>query len=141
MAKITEIAGFTKWSSDRSPGEVFQLLEKLYNAFDELAEQQEVFKIETIGDRYVAVTGIPSAQSDHALLLTNFANDLLKRFSKELEIVAPVLGFETLNLSMRIGIHSGPVISGVIRGAKTRFQLFGDSIHTGKIERMSILYS
>jgi class 3 adenylate cyclase len=50
-------SGFTKWSSVRNPVQVFELLETLYGAFDEVADRRKVFKIETIGDCYVAVTG------------------------------------------------------------------------------------
>lgn len=57
--------GFTKWSSTREPEQVFELLEALYGAFDKIALRRVVFKVETIGDCYMAVTGIPNAQPDH----------------------------------------------------------------------------
>ena len=54
---FADIAGFTQWSSSKEPNEVFLLLETLYGAFDKLALRRNVFKVETIGDCYVAVTG------------------------------------------------------------------------------------
>ena len=54
---MTDIAGFTAWSSVRDPAQVFILLETIYAAFDKLATRRRVFKVETIGDCYVAVTG------------------------------------------------------------------------------------
>jgi class 3 adenylate cyclase len=62
-----DIAGFTAWSSEREPSQVFKLLENLYNAFDGVARHLGVFKVETIGDCYVAVAGLPKPRKDHAV--------------------------------------------------------------------------
>jgi Adenylate and Guanylate cyclase catalytic domain len=62
-----DIAGFTAWSSEREPSQVFMLLESLYHAFDSVARQLGVFKVETIGDSYVAVAGLPKPRKDHAV--------------------------------------------------------------------------
>jgi Adenylate and Guanylate cyclase catalytic domain len=62
-----DIAGFTAWSSEREPSQVFTLLENIYHAFDEVANQLGVFKVETIGDSYVAVAGLPKPRKDHAV--------------------------------------------------------------------------
>ena len=59
---FADIAGFTAWSSTREPAQVFVLLQTVYQAFDTLAKRRKVFKVETIGDAYVAVTGLPEAQ-------------------------------------------------------------------------------
>lgn len=59
---FADLVGFTKWSSTRTPAEVFQLLEALYGEFDAVATKRGVFKVETIGDCYVAVTGLPEPQ-------------------------------------------------------------------------------
>lgn len=66
-----DIAGFTAWSSSRQPSEVFILLENLYGALDKLARVMDVFKVETIGDCYVAVTGVPNEQKDHHLRMVS----------------------------------------------------------------------
>lgn len=60
-----DIAGFTAWSSSRQPSEVFTLLETLYGKIDSIAREMNVFKVETIGDCYVAATGLPTPQTDH----------------------------------------------------------------------------
>jgi class 3 adenylate cyclase len=62
-----DIAGFTAWSSEREPSQVFMLLENIYHSFDEVARQLGVFKIETIGDCYVAVVGLPRPRKNHAV--------------------------------------------------------------------------
>jgi class 3 adenylate cyclase len=60
------ISGFTSWSSGREPSQVFILLETLFHEFDKIARRRNVFKVETIGDCYVAVSGIPVARKTHA---------------------------------------------------------------------------
>ena len=57
-----DIAGFTAWSSTREPAQIFQLLQSVYHSFDRLAKKRSVFKVETIGDAYLAVTGLPDPQ-------------------------------------------------------------------------------
>lgn len=59
LVLFADIAGFTAWSSTRDPAQVFILLQTLYQAFDKVAKRRKVFKVETIGDSYVAVTGLP----------------------------------------------------------------------------------
>jgi class 3 adenylate cyclase len=115
----------------REPSQVFILLETLYSAFDAIAARRGVFKIETIGDCYVAVTGLPKPQKHHAVIMARFAADCREKMNvltRELEVT---LGPDTGDLKLRLGLHSGPVTAGVLRGQKARFQLFGD---TGKRE-------
>ena len=122
-------SGFTKWSSERSPHEVFKLLERLFWEFDDIAARLNVFKLGTIGDCYIAVTGIPDPIDEHATLLTMFAfecRDKVREVCAELEME----GLDTAKLDMRFGIHSGAITAGILRGTKSRFELFGDTINT-----------
>uniref|UniRef100_A0A7S3P5D0 Phosphodiesterase n=1 Tax=Amphora coffeiformis TaxID=265554 RepID=A0A7S3P5D0_9STRA len=140
-----DIVGFTAWSSTREPKQVFALLESVFSEFDSIAKKRKVFKVETVGDCYVAVVGLPEPRVDHAVVMARFARDCLFRFrvvSKNLEVE---LGPSTADLGVRIGIHSGPVTAGVLRGEKARFQLFGDTMNTasriettGKANRVHI---
>ena len=125
-----DIVGFTAWSSEREPAQVFTLLETLYAAFDRVAEKLGVFKIETIGDSYVAVSGVPEPCSDHALVMARFAYRCMKRLDKLTKQLEVKLGPSTGELKGRCGLHSGPVTAGVLRGQKARFQLFGDTMNT-----------
>ena len=75
-----------------------------------IASRNRVFKVETVGDCYVAVAGLPEARKDHAVVMARFARDCLHRMNdltKKLEIT---LGPDTGDLSMRIGLHSGLLI-------------------------------
>jgi hypothetical protein len=100
---FADIAGFTAWSSAREPFQVFLLLETLYGAFDAIAKKRRVFKVETIGDCYVAVAGLPNPRKDHAVVMARFASDCLYRaqvITQKLEIE---LGPDTADLCFRVG--------------------------------------
>jgi hypothetical protein len=116
------------WSSAREPEAVFTLLETIYRAFDMVAKRRRVFKVEVVGDCYVAVCGLPDPRKDHFSVMCRFAQDCLnamQTLAKELEVT---LGPDTGDLMLRVGLHSGPVVAGVLRGEKSRFQLFGDTV-------------
>ncbi|KAG7361432.1 family 3 adenylate cyclase [Nitzschia inconspicua] len=123
--------GFTRWSSSRSPVEEFGLLETIYSKFDSLALRRGVFKVETIGDCYVAVTGVPEVQEDHALIMAKFGSECMVGLQQLLVgTLTDKYGEDTRDLSLWIGMHSGPVIAGVLHGVKACFQLFGDTVNT-----------
>jgi Adenylate and Guanylate cyclase catalytic domain len=84
-----DIAGFTAWSSVREPCQVFTLLETLFKQYDVIAKRRRIFKVETIGDCYVAVCGVPHPRSDHAIAMARFARDCvltMHDLGKKLEV-------------------------------------------------------
>jgi class 3 adenylate cyclase len=105
-------------------------LETIYAAFDAIAHRRRIFKVETIGDCYVAVCGLPEPREDHAVVMSKFANDLMNTTHKLTRKLETTLGPDTGDLTLRIGLHSGPVTAGVLRGERARFQLFGDTMNT-----------
>jgi len=127
---FADIAGFTAWSSVREPSHVFVLLETLYGSFDKIAKQYGIFKVETIGDSYVAVCGLPEPRKNHAVAMAKFAFACLEKMKEKTREMELTLGPGTADLTLRTGLHSGPTIAGVLRGEKARFQLFGDTVNT-----------
>jgi adenylate cyclase len=120
---FTDIVGFTPLAARLEARGVVLLLDEIFSAFDELAEELGLEKIKTIGDAYMLVCGAPEPRADHAEKVADAAlriRDYLAKLSRE----------RGLELSMRIGIHSGEVVAGVIGKRKFSFDLWGDTVNT-----------
>ena len=81
-------------------------------------------------DCYVAVTGLPTPEVRHAVIMVKFAMDCRYKMGEITRQLEATLGPDTGSLALRVGLHSGPTTAGVLRGAKSRFQLFGDTVNT-----------
>eukprot|EP00980_Cylindrotheca_fusiformis_P005059 scaffold1072_cov124-Cylindrotheca_fusiformis.AAC.5 len=127
---FADIAGFTAWSSAREPQQVFILLENIYGALDHIANRLNIFKVETVGDCYVAAAGLPEPMENHAVVACKFAREALRKMKEITHEMEVSLGPDTAALDLRVGIHSGQVTAGVLRGERSRFQLFGDTMNT-----------
>jgi len=120
---FADIVGFTELSAKISPSELVTLLNDIFSSFDFLADQYDVEKIKTIGDSYMVVGGVPVPQDDHAHAIVKMACDMLNAiedFNRRYQ----------QNLSIRIGIASGPVVAGVIGAKKFVYDLWGDTVNT-----------
>jgi class 3 adenylate cyclase len=120
---FADIVNFTQLSERTPATEVVQMLDQVFSRFDALADQHGLEKIKTIGDAYMVVGGVPEARADHATAVAKMSLDML-RVLRELE------GPAFASLSLRIGIHSGPVVAGVIGKRKFAFDLWGDTVNT-----------
>ncbi len=120
---FADLAGFTKLSAHLSPAELVELLNEIFSAFDQLAEQYGLEKIKTIGDAYMVVGGLPTPRPDHADAIAQMALDMLDAISK-------VITKDGQTLSLRIGINTGPVEAGVIGTKKFTYDLWGDTVNT-----------
>jgi hypothetical protein len=112
---FADIYGFSAWSSEREPEQVFILLETVFRTFDKLARKRAVFKVETIADSYVAVTGLPEPQVDHAVRMVRFAREALSRLNHVTRSLELTLGPDTGDLRFRFGLHSGQITAGILR--------------------------
>lgn len=93
------------------------------------AKSLGVFKVETVGDSYIAVMGVPEANKKHASIMVRFARKCLQSMLQKTRLLEMKLGPSTRDLRARVGLHTGPVTAGVLRGEKARFQLFGDTVN------------
>ncbi|KAI2505827.1 guanylate cyclase [Fragilaria crotonensis] len=124
---FSDIVGFTRISSSLPPIKVSDMLDRLYSRFDELSRQYDIFKVETIGDAYMAVTNLIKDQDDHAKRIAEFSVDALTAANETLiDLDDPSKGY----VNVRIGIHSGPAVANVVGSRNPRYCLFGDTVNT-----------
>ncbi|MBI3192628.1 MAG: adenylate/guanylate cyclase domain-containing response regulator, partial [Pedosphaera parvula] len=120
---FADLVGFTGLSVHVSPDEVVRLLNEIFPTFDLLAEKHGLEKIKTIGDCYMAVSGLPQPRADHAAAAADMVLDMvdaIARFNAEYH----------LSLQIRIGMHTGLVVAGVTGKNKFIYDLWGDTINT-----------
>lgn len=120
---FADIVDFSRLSGRISATELVSLLNKIFSAFDRLAERHNLEKIKTIGDAYMVVGGLPLPYSAHAEAIAEMALDMqqeIARFSQDLNE----------SFSIRIGINTGPVVAGVIGLKKFIYDLWGDAVNT-----------
>jgi class 3 adenylate cyclase len=118
-----DIVGFTPMSASMSPEELVASLDRVFTAFDALAERHGLEKIKTIGDAYMVVGGVPTPRVDHAEAIARMAIGM-RQVIAEMDFPGGV------RLEMRIGIHSGSVVAGVIGRKKFSYDLWGDTVNT-----------
>ncbi|MEW5301475.1 MAG: hypothetical protein WDW36_004334 [Sanguina aurantia] len=144
---FADLVGFTTISEQLLPEQVMLLLNRLYTAFDDLLDKFGVYKVETIGDCYVVAGGLMQKDKDDFQAVRKKTSGVCPdnasstmRFAKAmLDEAAKVMHPLTHQpLHMRIGMHTGPVMSGVVGTRMPRFCLFGDTINTAsRMESMS----
>ncbi|XP_029175781.1 soluble guanylate cyclase 88E [Nylanderia fulva] len=121
---FSDVVTFTEICSRISPMEVVSMLNAMYSLFDTLTERNRVYKVETIGDAYMVVSGAPVKENDHADRVCDMALDMV-------EAITDLKDRSTGNhLQIRVGIHSGAVVAGIVGLKMPRYCLFGDSVNT-----------
>lgn len=120
---FADLVGFTALSARVPTGQLIVLLNEIFSSFDALAERNGLEKIKTIGDAYMVVGGVPEPRADHAPAVARMALEMRAAIAAR----APVAGS---TLDLRIGIHSGPVVAGVIGTRKFSYDLWGDTVNT-----------
>jgi class 3 adenylate cyclase len=128
---FADLVGFTQLSSRLLPSQLLELLEEIFGKFDQLAHQHGVEKIKTIGDAYMAVSGAPIVVDRQIERMADFALDIV-------QVCRTISEKSGLALSLRVGIHTGPVVAGVIGSTRLCYDLWGDSVNIAqRIESQS----
>jgi len=119
---FADLCGFTALADGMSASDLVGILNEIFSGFDELAERHGVEKIKTIGDGYMAVCGLPEEREDHAEAVAVLALDMMN-------VIRVFNESRHTQLSLRIGISSGPALAGVIGRKKFTFDLWGDTVN------------
>lgn len=120
---FADIVGFTQLSSQIEAAELVQLLNNIFSRFDRALERYQLEKIKTIGDCYMVVAGMPVPCDNSAVAIAEMALEMQ-------EEIARFNGEFHQSLTMRMGIHTGPVVAGVIGIKKFIYDLWGDTVNT-----------
>lgn len=124
---FTDFVGFTLTSSSMSPEEIVNTIDKCFSAFDGIVSKYKVEKIKTIGDSYMCVGGLPIPNSTHATDTLQVAieiRDWVNEFNKNQR------NENKPEYNIRIGLHTGPVVAGVVGSKKFAYDIWGDTVNT-----------
>uniref|UniRef100_A0A6I8S5Y4 Guanylate cyclase n=1 Tax=Xenopus tropicalis TaxID=8364 RepID=A0A6I8S5Y4_XENTR len=123
---FSDIVGFTSISAMSEPIEVVDLLNDLYTLFDAVIGNHDVYKVETIGDAYMVASGLPKRNGNrHAAEIANMSLDILSSVGS-----FKMRHMPDVPVRIRIGLHSGPAVAGVVGLTMPRYCLFGDTVNT-----------
>ena len=120
---FADIVGFTPWAASQRPEQVVTMLERVFSRFDQRLASGRAEKIKTIGDAYMAVCGVPQDCHSHALEMARLALGLME----EIQLLRQQTG---VDMELRVGLHSGPVVAGVIGLTRFSFDVWGDTVNT-----------
>lgn len=120
---FADIVGFTTLSEHMKPSEIIELLNNIYSKLDLLADTYGIEKIKTIGDAYMAISDSREDKVNHKLKMLTFAKKILA-------ICSEIILSNGKTLEVRIGIHSGPTVTGVIGTKKLSYDVWGDAVNT-----------
>jgi class 3 adenylate cyclase len=119
---FADVVGFTPMSANLTPPELVGLLNDVFTTFDGFVEELGLEKIKTIGDEYMAAAGVPIPRDDHAEAVAELALRIRDHTAAN--------DFDGHTIQLRIGIHSGPVVAGIIGTHKFSYDLWGDTVNT-----------
>ena len=127
---FSDIVGFTTISESLTARKTCDMVDRLYHQFDALTFKHEIFKIDVVGDAYMATTNLVKDQSsDHVLRLAQFSLDAIKVANQTpIDPDDPTKGF----VQIRVGFNTGPVISDVVGSRLPKYSVFGDAVNVGK---------
>jgi adenylate cyclase len=120
---FADIVGFTEISARHKPAEIVELLNGVFGRFDKLVEQHGVEKIKTVGDVYMVAGGVPDRRPGHVEAIADLALEMIAE-------TCHMLGPDGEPLQIRVGIHSGPLIAGVIGESRFGYDLWGNTVNT-----------
>ena len=132
---FTDFEGFTAWAERVEPVRLVESIDFYFKAFDEIITKYGLEKIKTIGDSYMCAGGLPTYCATHASDVIKASKEMI-RFVEDL----PLKDERFLHFSMRVGVHTGPVVAGIVGTKKWQYDIWGDTVNiASRMESMSEL--
>ena len=119
---FADVVGFTPMTADMDADELVALLDDIFSTLDSIAGDMGLEKIKTVGDEYMVAAGVPEPRADHA--------HAMARLALAIRDIVGQRDFGGHRIELRIGMHSGPVVAGIIGQAKFSYDLWGDTVNT-----------
>ena len=119
---FADFVGFTTYSEKMSPEDLVKTVDYYFSRFDQAAEKYGLEKIKTMGDCYMCAGGLPFPTEDHAVQMVRFAREIM-------DIVLQDGYTEVTGFKIRLGIHTGPVVAGVVGTKKFAYDIWGDTVN------------
>jgi adenylate cyclase len=121
---FTDFVGFSKVAESVEPEQLVKSIDHYFRAFDEITSRHGLEKIKTVGDSYMCACGLPTANPAHAVNVIRAAMDMIELVNQELRSSNGLNHFE-----IRIGVHTGPVVAGIVGIKKWQYDIWGDTVN------------
>lgn len=122
---FTDFSGFTKLAENLPPEKLVETVGMYFSEFDRIMEKYDIEKIKTLGDAYMCASGLPVPNKDHASNMIQAASEILSYVIKMKEVHS----VDEVRFDIKIGIHSGPVVAGVVGESKFAYDIWGDTVN------------
>ncbi|MBZ9786411.1 tetratricopeptide repeat protein [Psychroflexus sp. CAK57W] len=122
---FTDFEGFTKYAENSPPEKLVESVDLYFSEFDKIMEKYKLEKIKTIGDAYMCAAGLPEQTENHAELMAQAALDIIDFVKKSKQVHA----VSDLRFNVRVGMHTGSVVAGVVGKNKFSYDIWGDTVN------------
>ncbi len=130
---LSDIVSFTNLASESTANQIVDLLNDLYNQFDDICETLDVYKVETIGDAYLVASGVPEPHDNHAGEVCKLGLEMMRKI-----VTFEVKHKPGYRMRIRIGVDSGSAAAGVVGDKIPHYSIFGETVETaGLMEQTS----
>ena len=122
---FTDFKGFTKYAEELPPEKLVETVDMYFSEFDKIVEKYNIEKIKTIGDAYMCAGGLPEPSENHAEMMVKAAKEIAEFVKKKKQVHR----VNESRFDIRIGIHTGPIVAGIVGKNKFSYDIWGDTVN------------